>query len=59
VSTSRNSADIPPDAAEETAREEVRPGLVMTRRRRLKEDGRSLLRYEFTRSDTREDPVDD
>ncbi len=34
---------------EVVSREEVRPGLIMVKRRMLKEDGRYLLHYDFER----------
>lgn len=38
------------DRREDERREEVRPGLVMIRRRTRKDDGRYLLYYDFERS---------
>jgi hypothetical protein len=34
-----------------TTRTDVRPGLVMVKRETLKEDGRSLIFFDFERSD--------
>ena len=37
--------------AVETTRTEVRPGLVMIKRRTIKEDGRYLLYFDFERAE--------
>lgn len=42
--------DESPTPQEEVTRTEVRPGLVMVKRRTLKPDGRYLLSYDFERS---------
>jgi len=45
------------EASEEREdRVEVRPGLVMIRRRTLKEDGRYLIYYDFVRPDSAQEP---
>jgi hypothetical protein len=38
-----------PETTEEVTRTEVRPGLVMVKRRTRKEDGRYLIYFEFER----------
>lgn len=38
------------DRQPEITREEVRPGLIMIKRRTIKEDGRYLIYFEFERT---------
>lgn len=48
-----------PEEPEEVTRTEVRPGLVMIKRRTLKPDGRYLLYYDFERTDPAQEPRTD
>lgn len=51
-----NSTTHPASDGEEVTRTEVRPGLVMVKRRTLKEDGRYLLYFDFERKAENRDP---